>query len=48
MLLERDGPGDRARARALLGECLTTCRAIGMPALEEKASALRKSASAPA
>jgi hypothetical protein len=33
LLLARDGPGDRERARELLGEALETARALGMAAL---------------
>ena len=31
MLLDRDGPGDRDRAHALLGEAIERYRTIGMP-----------------
>jgi tetratricopeptide (TPR) repeat protein len=40
MLLERDGPGDRERASALLDEALTTARSLGMAALERKLEGL--------
>jgi tetratricopeptide (TPR) repeat protein len=40
MLLARDEPGDRDKARVLLEEALTVARELGMKALEEKASAL--------
>jgi tetratricopeptide (TPR) repeat protein len=36
MLLRRDGPGDRERARTLLDEALATARALGMAGLERK------------
>jgi tetratricopeptide (TPR) repeat protein len=39
-LLERDLPGDRQRARDLLARCLTTCRELGLTALEAKAATL--------
>ena len=31
MLLDRDGPGDREKARTLLGEAIELYRTIGMP-----------------
>ena len=31
MLLDRDAPGDRERARTLLGEAIELYKAIGMP-----------------
>ena len=31
MLLDRDAPGDQARARTLLGEAIERYEAIGMP-----------------
>ena len=40
MLLARDRPGDRARAGDLLRVSLSTCRELGMPALEQKVSTL--------
>jgi tetratricopeptide (TPR) repeat protein len=40
MLLRRDGPGDRARARALLGEALAAANELGLHAVARKAEPL--------
>ena len=40
MLLDRDGPGDRVKARALLTEAIAMYRRIGMPKHVEMAEAL--------
>jgi len=40
MLLDRDAPGDRARARQLLDEAIAMYREIGMPHHLEMAEAL--------
>ncbi len=42
MLVRRDGPGDRARARALLGAALETARALGMTVLASRVHALEE------
>ena len=39
-LLERDAPGDRERARALLDEALATARDLGMTALARKSESI--------
>ena len=41
MLVARDGPGDRARATALLDEAITLAEALGMPVVLAQASTLR-------
>ena len=40
MLIDRDGPGDRAKARELLAEAVAMYRKIGMPKHVEMAEAL--------
>ena len=40
MLLERDGPGDRDKARGMLEEAIESYREIGMPKHVEMAEAL--------
>jgi hypothetical protein len=40
MLLDRDGPGDREKARTLLTEAIAMYRQIGMPKHIEIAEAL--------
>ena len=40
MLIDRDGPGDRDRARELLTEAIAMYRDIGMPKHVEMAEAL--------
>jgi len=40
MLIDRDGPGDREKARELLTEALAMYRRIGMPKHVEMAEAL--------
>jgi non-specific serine/threonine protein kinase len=40
VLVERDGPGDRARARELVEAALAACRALGLPAIEREARAV--------
>ena len=40
MLIDRDGPGDREKARALLAEAIAMYREIGMPKHVEMAQAL--------
>jgi hypothetical protein len=37
MLLDRNGEGDRGRARVLLEEAITKCAALGMPVFELRA-----------
>ena len=44
MLIDRDGPGDRVKARALLTEAIDTYRRIGMPKHVEMAEALLREA----
>jgi hypothetical protein len=40
MLLARDQPGDRARARALASEAVALYHALGMPAFAKQTQAL--------
>ena len=40
MLIDRDGPGDRVKARELLTEAIAMYRGIGMPKHVEMAEAL--------
>jgi hypothetical protein len=40
MLIDRDGPGDREKARALLDEAIAIYRRLGMPKHEELAAAM--------
>jgi tetratricopeptide (TPR) repeat protein len=42
MLLERSGPGDRARAKELLDRALDEARTLGLVRVEERAQALRQ------
>ena len=44
MLLDRDGPGDRDKARQLLTEAIAMYRQIGMPKHVEMAEALLREA----
>lgn len=41
MLLERDGPGDRAKAGTMLDEAIASYREIGMPRHVEMAEDMR-------
>jgi tetratricopeptide (TPR) repeat protein len=41
MLLTRDGPGDRERAHALLGDALLSCQTLGLIRLEREIRELR-------
>jgi hypothetical protein len=43
VLVVRDGPGDRARARELVEAALPTCRALGLTAIERDAMAVAAS-----
>jgi tetratricopeptide (TPR) repeat protein len=47
-MLLRHGRGDRQKALALLGEALATAEELGLPALADRAWALRQRARAPA
>ena len=47
MLLERDQPGDRERARELLAEAVSTYRDLGMDSWAEAASMSPEAASPP-
>ena len=40
MLIDRDGPGDRVKARALLTEAIAMYRRIGMPKHVEMAETM--------
>ncbi|UCD56640.1 MAG: hypothetical protein JSV16_12525, partial [Candidatus Hydrogenedentota bacterium] len=42
MLIERNDPGDRDKARALLTEATATYRELGMPSFLENAEALMR------